>query len=243
MKHYYPPFDEFRELVPRGNTIPVYRELLADALTPVTAYQRLAHPVGFAPASYAFLLESVVGGERIARYSFAAAEPEATFTATRDTITISRPGEEDQIITSHDPLGELSKMLEPYKAVHLPGLPRFTGGIVGYATYDMIRYYEALGEGPPDNRSLPDLAFGLYRTMVMFDHVVESSKVGCRKPEQRFYEIACELVGVEPSECVFLDDLGINLKPAKAMGMTTIKVGAAETAITELEQVLGIPLR
>ncbi len=79
--------------------------------------------------------------------------------------------------------------------------------------------------------------------MVMFDHVVESSKVGCRKPEPRFYEIACELVGVEPSECVFLDDLGINLKPAKAMGMTTIKVGAAEPAITELERVLGIALR
>jgi putative hydrolase of the HAD superfamily len=79
--------------------------------------------------------------------------------------------------------------------------------------------------------------------MVMFDHVVESSKVGCRKPEPRFYEIACELLGVEPSECVFLDDLGINLKPAKAMGMTTIKVGAAEPAITELEQVLGIELR
>jgi putative hydrolase of the HAD superfamily len=79
--------------------------------------------------------------------------------------------------------------------------------------------------------------------MVMFDHVVESSKVGCRKPEPRFYEIACELVGVEPSECVFLDDLGINLKPAKAMGMTTIKVGAAEPAIAELESVLGISLR
>jgi putative hydrolase of the HAD superfamily len=79
--------------------------------------------------------------------------------------------------------------------------------------------------------------------MVMFDHVVESSKVGCRKPEPRFYEIACELLGVEPSECVFLDDLGINLKPAKAMGMTTIKVGAADPAISELEQVLGISLR
>jgi putative hydrolase of the HAD superfamily len=79
--------------------------------------------------------------------------------------------------------------------------------------------------------------------MVMFDHVVESSKVGCRKPEPRFYEIACELVGVEASECVFLDDLGINLKPARAMGMDTIKVGAAEPAIAELEQLLGISLR
>lgn len=79
--------------------------------------------------------------------------------------------------------------------------------------------------------------------MVMFDHVVESSKVGCRKPEPRFYEIACELVGVEPHECVFLDDLGVNLKPARAMGMTTIKVVSAEQAITDLEQVLAIPLR
>ena len=79
--------------------------------------------------------------------------------------------------------------------------------------------------------------------MGLFGHVVESSKVGCRKPEERFYEIACELVGVEPAECVFLDDLGINLKPAAAMGMTTIKVLGAEQAITDLEGVLGLPLR
>ena len=60
--------------------------------------------------------------------------------------------------------------------------------------------------------------------MARFDVVVESSKVGVRKPEPRFYEIACELLGVDPAECVFLDDLGVNLKPARAMGMTTIKV-------------------
>jgi putative hydrolase of the HAD superfamily len=75
--------------------------------------------------------------------------------------------------------------------------------------------------------------------MALFDHVVESSKVGCRKPEPRFYEIACELLDVDPTECVFLDDLGINLKPARAMGMTTIKVGAPDDAIAELETVLG----
>ncbi|MGB0113394.1 MAG: HAD-IA family hydrolase [Ilumatobacteraceae bacterium] len=79
--------------------------------------------------------------------------------------------------------------------------------------------------------------------MSLFEHVVESSKVGCRKPEPRFYEIACELLEVEPAECVFLDDLGINLKPAKAMGMTTIKVLGADDAITDLESVLAIPLR
>ena len=78
--------------------------------------------------------------------------------------------------------------------------------------------------------------------MERFDHVVESSRVGVRKPEVRFYEIACELVGVDPGECVFLDDLGINLKPARAMGMRTIKVGAPDVAIAELESIVGFAL-
>ena len=79
--------------------------------------------------------------------------------------------------------------------------------------------------------------------MALFDQVVESSKVGVRKPEPRFYEIACELLQIAPAEAVFLDDLGINLKPAAAMGMRTIKVGAPQPAIAELEAVLGHSLR
>ena len=79
--------------------------------------------------------------------------------------------------------------------------------------------------------------------MAMFDGIVESSKVGVRKPDPRFYEIACKLLEIEPHEAVFLDDLGINLKPARAMGMTTIKVGDPDVAIAELEQVVGFPLR
>lgn len=72
-----------------------------------------------------------------------------------------------------------------------------------------------------------------------FHHLVESSKVGVRKPDARFYEIACELAGVEPHEVVFLDDLGVNLKPARAMGMATIKVGDPAVALQELEQIVG----
>lgn len=79
--------------------------------------------------------------------------------------------------------------------------------------------------------------------MARFHAVIESSKVGVRKPETRFYEIACELVGVRPEQCVFLDDLGVNLKPAAAMGMTTIKVVDPERALDELEGHLGIALR
>ncbi len=76
----------------------------------------------------------------------------------------------------------------------------------------------------------------------LFDVVVESSVVGCRKPERRFYELACEGLGVAPEACVFLDDLGVNLKPARAMGMTTIKVADPDDAIAELAVVVGFPL-
>jgi putative hydrolase of the HAD superfamily len=79
--------------------------------------------------------------------------------------------------------------------------------------------------------------------MAIFDVVIESSKLGIRKPEPRFYELACEALEVEPSQCVFLDDLGINLKPARAMGMTTIKVDTPAQALGELEVVLGLELR
>ncbi len=78
--------------------------------------------------------------------------------------------------------------------------------------------------------------------IALFHHVIESSKVGVRKPDPRFYEMACALAGVEPSEVVFLDDLGINLKPAKAMGMTTIKVIDPAVALAELEQVVDFSL-
>ena len=75
--------------------------------------------------------------------------------------------------------------------------------------------------------------------MARFDVIVESSKIGVRKPEPRFYEVACELLGVQPDECVFLDDLGINLKPAAALGMATIKVSTADQAIADLGAALG----
>ncbi len=177
MKHYYPNFDEFLKFAEQGNTVPVYRQLLADALTPVTAYQRLAEPTDAPAPEHSFLLESVVGGEQIARYSFVAADPEAVFTARGDRIVFRR-GADEQAIESHDPLAELGKLLADFRPVAaVPGLPRFTGGIVGYAAYDMVRYYEDLGEGPQDDRGLSDLSFGLYRTMVIFDHVSKTIKI------------------------------------------------------------------
>ena len=92
-------------------------------------------------------------------------------------------------------------------------------------------------------RRPPEKERQVAEVMALFDLVVESSKVGVRKPEPRFYEIACEMLGVRPEEAVFLDDLGVNLKPARAMGMRTIKVGTPAQALDELEAVLGHPVR
>ncbi|MDQ6695889.1 MAG: HAD-IA family hydrolase [Actinomycetota bacterium] len=78
--------------------------------------------------------------------------------------------------------------------------------------------------------------------LALFDPIVESSKVGVRKPDVRFYEMACELASVEPTEVVFLDDLGVNLKPARSLGMATIKVTDPSVALAELEAVVGFPL-
>jgi putative hydrolase of the HAD superfamily len=98
------------------------------------------------------------------------------------------------------------------------------------------------GDGPGMARS-PEKAAAIAEVMTLFEHVVESSKLGWRKPDPRIYRHACDLIGVAPEHCVYLDDLGINLKPARALGMRTIKVGDPNVAIAELEAMVGIPLR
>jgi putative hydrolase of the HAD superfamily len=99
----------------------------------------------------------------------------------------------------------------------------------------------AMGEGPAMMRS-PEKAAEIAAVMALFDAVIESSKAGVRKPDPAFYRLACETLGVAPEQVVFLDDLGVNLKPARDMGMTTIKVVSAPQAIADLERVLGVPL-
>ena len=129
------------------------------------------------------------------------------------------PGADVLGLLSGDIRPEMVAMLDRVKAA-------------GYKTACLTN--NVLGDRPEDERSI---AIGAI--MARFDEVLESSKVGVRKPEPRFYEIACELLDVRPHECIFLDDLGVNLKPAAAMGMTTIKVISAAQAIADLEALLG----
>ena len=193
MPRFHPRYEAFQQLAEQGNTIPVYCQLLSDQLTPVTAFAALS-----AGSEHAFLLESVVGGEKIARYSFLATDPRRTFEATRENIR--HVGPEGVVETqTDDPLKDLAALLESYRAVHLPELPRFAGGAVGYVGYDVVRYYEPLPDAPEDDRHLPDLLFGLYDTMVVFDHVcktvlvISNAHVDVDGVRNSYYE-ACQRV-------------------------------------------------
>ena len=167
-----PSFDDFKKQASPGSIVPVYVPVAGDYLTPVSAYQQLRSTSG-----YSFLLESVVGGERVARYSFLGAAPAAVFEARGKDITLTRnPGRPDAKVCaslSSNPLDELEKLIGHAKAVRSPGLPVFTGGAVGYAGYDTVRYMEPekLSSPPRDARHLPDIIFGIYDDLIIFDHV------------------------------------------------------------------------
>jgi len=169
---YTPARDEFLDLASGGNTIPVYRTLLADHLTPVLAFRKL-----LAEGQEGFLLESIVGMERIARYTFLGVRPRMTVRSFGRRVEIERGPGEVETVESDDPLARLQDLLDARQAVHHGPLPRFTGGAVGYVGYDIIRHYEPLPHCPPDDRGLPDMVFGFYDTMLIFDHVEKTLRV------------------------------------------------------------------
>src|SRR5262245_7392267 len=162
---YFPSFDEFTALAAGHTVVPVYRQLLGDSLTPVSAFCKVQE------GDWAFLFESVVGGERLGRYSFVGSGPFYRFEAfDRRVVTQASRGPKKEA-THPDPLRLLEETLAAYRAPHVPGLPRFCGGAVGYAGYDAVRYVEHLPKPPPDDRRLPDLCFAFYDRMLIFDHI------------------------------------------------------------------------
>ena len=171
LMRYRPGFDEFAELAATHTVVPVYRQLLGDSLTPVSAFRAIG-----ANEEWAFLFESVVGGERIGRYSFVGAGPFERFEAYEKNICITRNGSETRT-TAADPLKALEDYVAQFRAPHLPGLPRFVGGAVGYASYDSVRYVEHLPNAPKDDRHIPDLSFACYDRMIVFDQINKTVNV------------------------------------------------------------------
>ncbi len=189
--HHQPELPRFLELAKQHRLVPIYRQLVGDTLTPVTAFRKIQD------GDWSFLFESVVGGERVGRYSFLGSRPFLRFQAWDRQVRIEdgQPRE----LRHDDPLKLLEETLAEYRTAPMPGLPRFCGGAVGYAGYDTVRYVERLDQPPPDDRQLPDLCFAFYDSMVIFDHinktiaVLAHAHVDANDPK-RSYEDACKRV-------------------------------------------------
>jgi anthranilate synthase component 1 len=158
-----PSFEEFVELA-RGAgehpaVVPVWREFLFDVETAVTAYHKLARP------PFGFLLESVVGGEQWARYSFLGTRPAGAWRLQGGVVSWWTPDDGWREVACDDPLADLDARLQARRAVEVPGLPRFTGGAVGYFAYDVVRQIEGLPDVPDDDLGVPDGIF-------IFTHLV-----------------------------------------------------------------------
>ncbi len=168
---HYPGKEEFISLAKKGNLIPVYREILTDFETPLSAFTKIDK------SNYSFLLESVEGGERLGRYSMLGSDPSLIFSSKGNRITLTEGKVSSSFITKTDPIEELKSILNRYRFVNVKGLPRFCGGLVGYLGYDMVRFIEDLPDKNPDDLKVPDSVFMLTDTLLIFDHVDHKIKV------------------------------------------------------------------
>jgi len=154
---YYPTLEEVKKLKKDGNLVPIYREIVADLETPVSAFLKINR------GGYSFLLESVEGGEQLARYSFIGTEPYRVLTTRGEDKT--------------DPLPLIAEELKKYKIVPVSGLPKFCGGAVGYLAYETITRFEDLPSPESDPLGLPESLFMFVDTVLIFDHVIHKIKV------------------------------------------------------------------
>jgi anthranilate synthase component 1 len=202
----YPDFHEFRRLSERGNLIPVYREILADTYTPVTAFLRL----GGTPS---FLLESVEGGEKWARYSFLGSRPSKILRGNGTRVEIIEGQSPPQVFEQENPVDLIKKEIAAYRPVEVKGLPRFFGGLVGYIGYDMVQFFEPIRQGRKEGLGLPDFFLMLTDTMLIFDSLKQKIKVVSnahidgrdiaevyREAEQKIGEIISRLTSPSASE-------------------------------------------
>src|SRR5271169_1978907 len=159
-----PDFKTFAKLARQGNLVPVYETFTADLLTPVGAHLRLAHN-----AKYSFLLESVEGGENIARYTFAGANPQEVFRSRGRKCSLETGGKRKNF--EADPIAYLRQLTERYRPVRVPGLPPLIGGAIGHFSYDMVRLMERIPDTGRDDVGVDDCVMMFYLGLLAFDHV------------------------------------------------------------------------
>ena len=171
---YAPSLNEFLRFSRRCNVIPVYKEINADLDTPVSAFLKIKKS-----NDAAFLLESVEGGEKIARYSFLGSGSSLIFKSKAKNVQINYPKKNitKRFVAARDPLDEIKKIMRDFKALHLKGLPRFYGGLVGYFSYDFVRFFENVPDKNVDDLKLPDSIFMLTNNILVFDHINHTIKI------------------------------------------------------------------
>ncbi|MBI5199178.1 MAG: chorismate-binding protein, partial [Nitrospirae bacterium] len=171
MTMFFPRLEDFKEKAREGNLIPVYKEILADMETPVSAFLKIDN------GQYSYLLESVVGGEKWARYSFLGSNPSVVIKGKGDNIEITRDGKKETVSFNKDPLDVIKKEMERYRPVNISGLPRFFGGAVGYLGYDVVRFFEKVPDYCREDLELPDFLFMITDTLLIFDSLAQKIKV------------------------------------------------------------------
>ena len=166
-----PTFEEFARLAETGNMIPVFTGLVADYETPVSAFQKLTET---SDGSASFLLESAESSDQIGRFSFIGVEPRWLMRCRGRELSVEQNGEVQRKTIAEsdgDPLHQLEKVMAKFQPVEVEGLPVFTGGAVGFLAYDMVRFFETTVPDPPEDQlGLPDMAFMLADTLLVFDH-------------------------------------------------------------------------
>ena len=168
---YFPSIEAFLTLAEQGNLIPVYREIMADMDTPVTAFKKIDD------GCYSFLLESIEGGEKWARYTFLGSNPSVAICSRGNSVEVIESGRGMRTEEVDDPLEFLKNYLSRYTPVEIEGVPRFFGGAVGYIGYDMVRFFEKLPSCKPHVIGTCDSIFMITDTLVIFDNIRQKIKV------------------------------------------------------------------
>jgi len=168
---YFPPFEAFQSASHQAGIVPVYRDILADLETPVSAFLKIHR------GKHGFLLESMEGGEKWGRYSFLGTDPALTFTSKGQVVETKKRDGEVRRFTVANPFTALQELIEQHHIAAVEGLPRFAGGLVGYLAYDVVRFFERLPQQLPEDLSLPDIYFVLPDTLLIFDNVAQKIRV------------------------------------------------------------------
>lgn len=234
--------DEFLKLSKQGNLIPVYKEILGDMETPVSAYLRLSKG-----SKYSFLLESVEGQEKVARYSFIARSPELVVRSKGRDAQIIRLSKGKTIqetrIVQDSPLTLVREIMARFKFVAVPQLPVFCGGMVGFLSYDCVRFFERLPEKAKDVLNMADMVFVMAKELVIFDHLHHKIKViVCAEVSEkdstalkvRKYNEACKKINV------LIKDMEGPLprSPKKHTGRTKAVKVRSNLSVKEFEEIV-----